>query len=154
MEYVYCVQAAANGSKGVASMIWVMYFMFHLGFYVPRFVLEFFFHNFFFRSLVSYAFSRYLSYSSENIMVYSWSTEFLKLEPAEHAGRALIILNQPFTIGLLERIWASCKGCSTSFSFHTKLSRGFGTALACWRACADGGANRLYDILPDATREK
>lgn len=39
--------------------------------------------------------------------------------------RALIILNQPFSSTLLQRVWDACS----------------------WRACADGGANRLYDAL-------
>lgn len=39
--------------------------------------------------------------------------------------RALIIVNQPFSSTLLQRVWDACS----------------------WRACADGGANRLYDAL-------
>lgn len=39
--------------------------------------------------------------------------------------RALIVLNQPFSRELLNRVWGACQ----------------------WRACADGGANRLYDLL-------
>jgi thiamine pyrophosphokinase len=38
---------------------------------------------------------------------------------------ALIILNQPFSFALLRRVWSSSG----------------------WRCCADGGANRLYDLL-------
>ncbi|KZT25563.1 Thiamin pyrophosphokinase [Neolentinus lepideus HHB14362 ss-1] len=38
---------------------------------------------------------------------------------------ALIILNQPFSFPLLSRIWKACQ----------------------WRCCADGGTNRLYDLL-------
>lgn len=38
---------------------------------------------------------------------------------------ALIILNQPFSLGLLWRVWKASS----------------------WKACADGGANRLYDLL-------
>ncbi|EIN03724.1 Thiamin pyrophosphokinase [Punctularia strigosozonata HHB-11173 SS5] len=39
--------------------------------------------------------------------------------------RALVVLNQPFSIGLLDRLWSSAQ----------------------WRCCADGGANRLHDLL-------
>jgi thiamine pyrophosphokinase len=42
------------------------------------------------------------------------------------AKTALIILNQPFSKPLLRRLW------------HTSD----------WRCCADGGANRLHDLLP------
>ncbi|KXN91733.1 Thiamin pyrophosphokinase 1 [Leucoagaricus sp. SymC.cos] len=38
---------------------------------------------------------------------------------------ALIILNQPFSLPLLQRLWTNTS----------------------WRCCADGGANRLYDLL-------
>lgn len=38
---------------------------------------------------------------------------------------ALIILNQPFSLGLLWRVWKASS----------------------WKACADGGANRLYDLF-------
>ncbi|KAJ3572407.1 hypothetical protein NP233_g3106 [Leucocoprinus birnbaumii] len=38
---------------------------------------------------------------------------------------ALIILNQPFSLSLLQRVWHSSS----------------------WRTCADGGANQLYDLL-------
>jgi thiamine pyrophosphokinase len=39
--------------------------------------------------------------------------------------RALIILNQPFSLALLDRLWSSSH----------------------WKCCADGGANRLHDLL-------
>jgi hypothetical protein len=60
----------------------------------------------------------------------SWSTPFLGPITAADANsdaskRALIILNQPFAPNLLARLWAHCA----------------------WRACADGGANRLHDAL-------
>ena len=38
---------------------------------------------------------------------------------------ALIIVNQPFTLGLLWRLWKTSS----------------------WRACADGGANRIHDLF-------
>ncbi|KAH8109581.1 thiamine pyrophosphokinase [Phellopilus nigrolimitatus] len=42
---------------------------------------------------------------------------------------ALIILNQPFSKDLLSRVWAACQ----------------------WRGCADGGANRLFDVLQESS---
>ncbi|EJD06394.1 Thiamin pyrophosphokinase [Fomitiporia mediterranea MF3/22] len=58
-----------------------------------------------------------------------WSTSFLRDSgqgaDSEVGRRALIILNQPFSSPLLLRVWKVCQ----------------------WRACADGGANRLYDTL-------
>lgn len=38
---------------------------------------------------------------------------------------ALILLNQPFSLGLLWKLWKASS----------------------WKACADGGANRLYDLF-------
>ncbi len=55
-----------------------------------------------------------------------WSVPFLR--PSDEAYRsktALIILNQPFSKALLHRLW------------HTTH----------WHCCADGGANRLHDLL-------
>lgn len=58
-----------------------------------------------------------------------WSTSFL--EPphptAIEPKRALIILNQPFSASLFDRLWNS----------------------SAWHCCADGGANRLYDLFED-----
>ncbi|KDQ15855.1 hypothetical protein BOTBODRAFT_130572 [Botryobasidium botryosum FD-172 SS1] len=54
-----------------------------------------------------------------------WSPTFLSRQPQSTSPAALIILNQPFSFLLLEQLWKSCS----------------------WRCCADGGANRLYDIL-------
>ncbi|KAF8348822.1 thiamine pyrophosphokinase Thi80 [Amanita rubescens] len=55
----------------------------------------------------------------------TWNVEFLTLNPSSNVRRALIILNQPFPLWLLRRLW----NCTQ------------------WHCCADGGANRLYDIL-------
>ncbi|TFK47390.1 thiamine pyrophosphokinase [Heliocybe sulcata] len=57
-----------------------------------------------------------------------WTLPFL--DPPSRAGApkgkyALIILNQPFSFPLLSRVWNACR----------------------WRCCADGGSNRLYDLL-------
>ncbi|OCB88768.1 Thiamin pyrophosphokinase [Sanghuangporus baumii] len=61
--------------------------------------------------------------------VRQWSTPFLQpvssKTTANEERRALIILNQPFSAELLKRVWHACK----------------------WHACADGGANRLWDVL-------
>ena len=58
--------------------------------------------------------------------VMEWETQFLS-PPTDREGvrRALIILNQPFSQSLLETLWRASS----------------------WRCCADGGANRLYDLL-------
>ncbi|KAG5638904.1 hypothetical protein H0H81_008965 [Sphagnurus paluster] len=50
-----------------------------------------------------------------------------QLKQIDATPRALIILNQPFSRPLLDRLWNSCS----------------------WRCCADGGANRLYETLGD-----
>ena len=59
--------------------------------------------------------------------IVEWETPFLNPLKANHEGvsRALIILNQPFSLPLLETLWKACS----------------------WKCCADGGANRLYDLL-------
>ncbi|KAF8557455.1 thiamine pyrophosphokinase Thi80 [Imleria badia] len=59
-----------------------------------------------------------------------WETSFLNPLTTNHDGvrRALIILNQPFSLPLLDTVWNACS----------------------WRCCADGGANRLYDLLGEA----
>ncbi|KAJ3762040.1 thiamine pyrophosphokinase [Lentinula raphanica] len=55
-----------------------------------------------------------------------WSVDFLCHEHSNAASkRVLIILNQPFSFALLQRLWNS----------------------TCWHCCADGGANRLLDTL-------
>ncbi|KAF7330507.1 TPK-B1-binding domain-containing protein [Mycena venus] len=62
----------------------------------------------------------------------TWTVEFLQPQDASESGsdRALIILNQPFSEELFYRLWTSSQ----------------------WHCCADGGANRLFDILAAAQR--
>ncbi|KAF9046932.1 thiamine pyrophosphokinase [Hymenopellis radicata] len=56
--------------------------------------------------------------------MYSWDIDFLNQVPSSRGvKRALIILNQPFSWTLLNRLWNNCE----------------------FRLCADGGANRLHD---------
>ncbi|PAV16684.1 Thiamin pyrophosphokinase [Pyrrhoderma noxium] len=70
-------------------------------------------------------------------MTQHWSTPFLRSPHKENISHpsaqeerlALIILNQPFSEELLSRVWNSCH----------------------WRACADGGANRLYNVLKSSS---
>lgn len=56
-----------------------------------------------------------------------WSTPFIKLTSIDipEPDCALIILNQPFSIELLNILWNNSR----------------------WHCCADGGANRLYDVF-------
>ena len=60
-------------------------------------------------------------------MSFDWHLPFL--EPAADSDserkQALIILNQPFSYPLLHKLWTTSD----------------------WRCCADGGANRLHDLL-------
>jgi thiamine pyrophosphokinase len=67
-------------------------------------------------------------------IMHDWNTDFLNHGARESGSskRALIILNQPTARELLQRVWASCH----------------------WRACADGGANRLHDELDMSERDK
>ncbi|KAI6007978.1 thiamine pyrophosphokinase [Pisolithus marmoratus] len=58
-----------------------------------------------------------------------WHLSFLN-SSAPPAARGLIILNQPFSRNLLDILWKACS----------------------WHCCADGGANPLYDLLPDDLR--
>ncbi|KIK91480.1 hypothetical protein PAXRUDRAFT_830830 [Paxillus rubicundulus Ve08.2h10] len=71
--------------------------------------------------------------SPSSSKVVEWETSFLNpLTPrTADVRRALIILNQPFSLHLLETVWKTCP----------------------WRCCADGGANRLHDLLGDALTE-
>ncbi|KAH7911087.1 thiamine pyrophosphokinase [Hygrophoropsis aurantiaca] len=63
----------------------------------------------------------------------NWEISFLT--PQAHnepkVARALIILNQPFSFNLLQTLWNTCS----------------------WRCCADGGANRLHDLLIDLEQD-
>ena len=55
-----------------------------------------------------------------------WSLPFLQTrDEAPRSKTALIILNQPFSKALLRRLWHATD----------------------WHCCADGGANRLHDVL-------
>ena len=55
-----------------------------------------------------------------------WSLPFLQTrDEALRSKIALIILNQPFSKALLRRLWHATD----------------------WHCCADGGANRLHDVL-------
>lgn len=57
----------------------------------------------------------------------AWPLPFFHSSPSPATGRehALILLNQPFSFPLLRRLWEACS----------------------WRCCADGGGNRLHDLL-------
>lgn len=59
--------------------------------------------------------------------VKQWAPSFLDDDtmPISSKKCALIILNQPFSLGLLWKLWKK----------------------SAWKACADGGANRLYDTF-------
>ncbi|PFH53059.1 hypothetical protein AMATHDRAFT_138303 [Amanita thiersii Skay4041] len=56
-----------------------------------------------------------------------WDVKFLDpcLKPSEDVRRALVIVNQSFSFSLLNRLWSCTQ----------------------WHCCADGGANRLFDLL-------
>ncbi|KIP05021.1 hypothetical protein PHLGIDRAFT_25280 [Phlebiopsis gigantea 11061_1 CR5-6] len=62
-------------------------------------------------------------------MSFSWSLPFLEPHTAGEEKYALIILNQPFPLSLLQKLWSTTH----------------------WHCCADGGANRLHDVLYDVT---
>ena len=68
-----------------------------------------------------------LSRLHKTTMAVTWNLPFLEPGTRGSTGRqhALIILNQPFPYALLDKLW------------HTTA----------WHCCADGGANRLHDIL-------
>ncbi|KAH7884514.1 thiamine pyrophosphokinase [Phlebopus sp. FC_14] len=60
------------------------------------------------------------------LKVTDWEVTFLNpLSTTATVPRALIILNQPFSRNLLDTLWSACS----------------------WRCCADGGGNRLFDLL-------
>ncbi|OBZ72122.1 Thiamin pyrophosphokinase 1 [Grifola frondosa] len=61
----------------------------------------------------------------------TWDLPFLdppSSRAATNTPHALILLNQPFSFALLDRVWNACQ----------------------WRCCADGGANRLHDPLKES----
>ncbi|KAJ6531734.1 thiamine pyrophosphokinase [Mycena capillaripes] len=62
----------------------------------------------------------------------SWNVDFLQPQSTSETSskRALVILNQPFSEGLVFQLWNSSQ----------------------WHCCADGGANRLFDTLPAEQR--
>ncbi|PSR79049.1 hypothetical protein PHLCEN_2v7236 [Hermanssonia centrifuga] len=63
-------------------------------------------------------------------MSFEWSLPFLEPGSGQSSTKhALIILNQPLSLRLLQKLWNASE----------------------WRCCADGGANRLHDEL--ATQE-
>ncbi|KJA22890.1 hypothetical protein HYPSUDRAFT_138327 [Hypholoma sublateritium FD-334 SS-4] len=58
----------------------------------------------------------------------TWNVKFLHgNKPTTECRYGLVILNQPFSLALLRRLWNSTQ----------------------WHCCADGGANHLYDSFPD-----
>ncbi|EKM58212.1 uncharacterized protein PHACADRAFT_139928 [Phanerochaete carnosa HHB-10118-sp] len=69
-------------------------------------------------------------------MPVSWCLPFLDRSLQQNARQyALIVLNQPFSLPLLQRLWNSTQ----------------------WHCCADGGANRLHDAFSElrhATSER
>ncbi|KAI0806020.1 thiamine pyrophosphokinase Thi80 [Irpex lacteus] len=61
-----------------------------------------------------------------------WNLPFLEANPKTEQKYALIILNQPFSFRLLQRLWQNSS----------------------WHCCADGGANRLLDTVSKAEQSK
>lgn len=70
---------------------------------------------------------RLVSSLTLKMTIRKWAPSFLdeNNEPISSKKSALIILNQPFSLGLLWRVWKASS----------------------WKACADGGANRLHDLF-------
>ncbi|KAG6329796.1 hypothetical protein ID866_9295 [Astraeus odoratus] len=72
--------------------------------------------------------SKLLYPGDANLTTTDWDMSFLGsfgTAGSPTVQRALVILNQPFSQDLLHTLWATCS----------------------WRCCADGGANRLFDLL-------
>ena len=73
-----------------------------------------------------------LTMSSTNSTKTAWNVNFLRGKDNEKSRLALIILNQPFSLVLLKRLWNTTR----------------------WHCCADGGANRLYDTFKGDSERK
>jgi hypothetical protein len=78
-----------------------------------------------------------------------WDPAFLSAVPDgdNKVNIALIVLNQHFEEDLFLSLWSS--GTWLPQGHVIIMWRRF---LASWRACADGGANRLYDLFSDEER--
>ena len=61
--------------------------------------------------------------SKDVVVPRKWELPFLESHTAIPQKQLALIVNQPFTLGLLWRLWKTSS----------------------WRACADGGANLLHD---------
>ncbi|KAI6154861.1 thiamine pyrophosphokinase [Pisolithus tinctorius] len=73
-----------------------------------------------------------LFYARNDPGITDWDVSFLNPSnlDAPPVARGLIILNQPFSRDLLDTLWNVCS----------------------WHCCADGGANRVFDLIPDDLR--
>ena len=69
------------------------------------------------------------SQNTASSRITDWDVAFLNPSTVgvPDTKRGLIILNQPFSRNLLELLWTSCS----------------------WHCCADGGANRLFDLFKE-----
>ncbi len=72
------------------------------------------------------------AFAIATMSVYTWTLPFFgqSHDLQQHPRKAaLIILNQPFSVPLLQRLWNASQ----------------------WHCCADGGAKRLLDALKSST---